>query len=211
MTDPYQVLGISRSASDDEVKKAYRKLSRKYHPDANANNPLADLAEERFKEIQQAYDQIMTERESGNQGNSSWNGNRYYQASGSDTSGPDAQQFQAAANYINARHYQEALHVLSGITSHNAYWNYLNAVALVGMGNNMEALNYARTAVQMEPNNRSYTDLLTRLQWSGQRYQNQSAGYGYGGACCGTGNCCCDLFCADSLCECLGGDICACM
>ena len=59
MTDPYQVLGVSRSASDDEIKKAYRTLSRKYHPDANINNPNKAQAEEKFKEVQQAYDQII--------------------------------------------------------------------------------------------------------------------------------------------------------
>ena len=65
MIDPYQVLGVSRSASDDEIKKAYRNLSRKYHPDANINNPNKDQAEEKFKQVQQAYDQVMKEKQSG--------------------------------------------------------------------------------------------------------------------------------------------------
>ena len=59
MRDPYEVLGVSRNASQEEIKKAYRELSRKYHPDSYANNPLADLAEEKFKEVQEAYQQIM--------------------------------------------------------------------------------------------------------------------------------------------------------
>ena len=63
--NPYEVLGVSPGASDDEIKKAYRELSRKYHPDANINNPLADLAAEKFKEVQEAYDTIMRERTSG--------------------------------------------------------------------------------------------------------------------------------------------------
>ena len=71
MLDPYSVLGVPRNASDDEIKKAYRKLSRKYHPDANINNPNKDQAEEKFKEVQQAYEQIMKERE---YGSSSQNG-----------------------------------------------------------------------------------------------------------------------------------------
>ena len=74
MNDPYQVLGISRSASSDEIKRAYRNLSRKYHPDANINNPNKVQAEERFKEIQQAYKQIMDEKENGFYGGSSFNG-----------------------------------------------------------------------------------------------------------------------------------------
>ena len=68
MTDPYQVLGVSRDASDSEIKKAYRTLSRKYHPDANINNPHKEEAEEKFKELQQAYQQIINEREHGGAG-----------------------------------------------------------------------------------------------------------------------------------------------
>ena len=68
MTNPYSILGVSSDASDEEIKKAYRTLSRKYHPDANVNNPNAAQAEEKFKQIQQAYQQIMQEREGGNFG-----------------------------------------------------------------------------------------------------------------------------------------------
>ncbi len=201
--DPYSVLGISPSASDDEIKKAYRELSRKYHPDTNTNNPLADLAEEKFKQVQEAYQQIMNERENGGQSSTSYSSAGY--------SGQDDPKMAAAANYINSRHYNEALNVLSGISDRNGRWYYFNAVAHAGLGNNMEAMNYARQAVNMEPNNREFSNLLNQLQRGGQRYQNNSAGYGYGGSSCGTGNFCCDLWCADSLCECMGGDLCSCM
>ena len=79
MNDPYSVLGISRGATDDEIKKAYRALSRKYHPDANINNPNKDQAEAKFKEVQQAYQQIMHEREYGTTGSY---GNGYGSSSG---------------------------------------------------------------------------------------------------------------------------------
>ena len=59
MIDPYSVLGVSRDASDDEIKKAYRRMSRKYHPDANINNPNREQAEEKFKQVQQAYEQAV--------------------------------------------------------------------------------------------------------------------------------------------------------
>ena len=75
MYDPYAVLGLSRNATDEQIKKAYRSLSRKYHPDANVNNPHKEQAEEKFKEIQQAYQQIMYEKEhgaSGSYGNSAY-------------------------------------------------------------------------------------------------------------------------------------------
>ena len=72
--NPYEVLGVSPSASDEEIKKAYRDLTRKYHPDANVDNPLADLAEEKFKEVQEAYDTIMHERSAGGNGGYSYGG-----------------------------------------------------------------------------------------------------------------------------------------
>lgn len=212
MADPYNVLGINRNASDDEVKRAYRDLSRKYHPDMNANNPLAELAEEKFKEVQSAYEQIIKEREQGpgqyqnGYGQGGWNQNNAY--------GDDWQKdskLVAAANYINSRHYYEALNVLDGMSDRIGQWYYLAALAHSGLGNNIEALNNARTAAQMEPNNRAFADLVNRLQFGRNRYQSGGTGYGAGGSTCGTGNLCCDLWCADSLCECMGGDICSCM
>lgn len=87
MTDPYQVLGVSRSSTDDEIKKAYRTLSRKYHPDANINNPNKDQAEEKFKQVQQAYDQIMKEKQSGTSQSYGNYGQRGYGQNGSYGSG----------------------------------------------------------------------------------------------------------------------------
>ena len=213
ITDPYQALGVSRNATNDEIKKAYRELSRKYHPDTNANNPLADLAEEKFKQVQEAYEQILEERENGSkskynygystQGSQSYGGANY--------AGGDDPQMVEAANFINAGRYREALDILSTIGTHTGRWNYFNAVAHAGLGNNLEAQKFARQAVNMEPNNSEFNNFLNRLQWGRQQYQNTSQGFGNSQSTCGTGNICCDLWCADSLCECLGGDICSCM
>lgn len=63
MSDPYKVLGVERDATDDDIKKAYRTLSKKYHPDANINNPHKEKAEEMFKLVQEAYQQIIYERQ----------------------------------------------------------------------------------------------------------------------------------------------------
>ena len=105
--NPYEVLGVPQSASDDEVKKAYRDLSRKYNPDANVNNPLADLAEEKFKEVQEAYDMIMKQRAQG--------GGSYSYGGGSSAGGGNSQdvEMQAVINFINSRHYQEAINLLN--------------------------------------------------------------------------------------------------
>ena len=203
--DPYKILGVSPSASNDDVKKAYRELSRKYHPDSYIDNPLSELAEEKFKEVQEAYDQIMKERESGY--NTSYGYSRGQ--SSSNYSSNDNIELNAAANYINAGHYREALNALSGITSRSARWYYFSAIANAGIGNNIEAMNHAKTAYSMEPNNREYENLVNQLQWGNRSYQ--SRGQGYGRKNYDSCDLCCDLWCADTLCECMGGDLCACM
>ncbi len=211
--NPYEVLGVSPNASNDEVKKAYRDLSRKYHPDSYVDNPLADLAEEKFKEVQEAYDQIMKERDGGYQSgyqSGSYQQNYDYQYQG--TSEEEQRQYEAASNYLNGRQYQQALNVLSGMKNRGAHWYYLSAIANMGLGNNMNALNLAKQAVNIEPGNAEYNNLVNRLQWNTQRYQGMGNPHGAGsGSSCGTGNLCCDLWCADSLCECMGGDLCSCI
>lgn len=180
MFDPYSVLGISRDASDEEIKKAYRKLSRKYHPDANINNPNKAQVEEKFKEVQQAYEQIMKEKEYGTSGNyNSYDGfggfggqsRRTYQDE-------EAIRRQAAANYIQSRHFQEAMNVLSSLSQRNGQWYYLSAMANMGLGNNVNAMNDARTAVNMEPDNMQYRMLLQRLEGGGSWYQEQQNPFG---------------------------------
>ena len=214
MKNPYEVLGVSPNATDDEVKKAYRELSRKYHPDSYVNNPLAELAEEKFKEVQQAYEQIMKQRQSGstsraNQGygynNAGYGNNQAYGDADEQTN----LQLQPVRNYINARRFREALNVLAGISNRTAMWYYYSSVANMGIGNNIVAVDHARQAANMEPNNMEYVNYANQLQFRGQRYQ--TTGYGYGRNSYGTGDLCCDLWCADTLCECMGGDLCACL
>lgn len=226
--DPYEVLGVSQNASDDEVKKAYRELTRKYHPDANVNNPLADLAEEKFKEVQEAYDLIMKQREQGSSysgygyGNSGYQQNSYqksgysggYSYNGNQQQNTGSSHLQSVYTYINARQYHQALNVLSSIPNRTAEWYYLSAVANSGIGNNIVARDHAKQAVSMESSNPQYQQLMNQLEWNGQRYQNHPYTQGYGNRynnSCGTGDACCDLWIADTLCECMGGDLCSCM
>ena len=207
ISDPYQVLGITQSASNDEIKKAYRELSRKYHPDSYVNNPLSGLAEEKFKEVQEAYKQVMDMKENGSSsgfsGTSSYSGN---------SSSDDMAKYNSARTYINARQYAQASNILAGMSNRSGEWHYLYGVTSMGTGNNVEALNHAQQAVSMDPNNKEYANFLNQLQMRGNRYQTTGGGFGQrqtGGL--GTGNLCCDLWCADSLCECMGGDLCSCM
>lgn len=218
--NPYDVLGVSSNASDDEIKKAYRDQTRKYHPDANVNNPLADLAEEKFKEIQEAYDIIMKEREQGGYtgyGSGGYSYNGYGSGSSwqnkSSYSGDQDVEIQAAYNFINSRRYQDALNLLNRMPNRSSQWYYLSGAANAGMGNNVLAREHAGQAVNMEPNNPQYRQLLSQLEWNSRRYQSNpyGGGYGTGNSSCGTGNMCCDLWCADTLCECMGGDLCSCM
>ena len=236
MPDPYSVLGVDRNASDDELKKAYRSLSRKYHPDANINNPHKDEAEAKFKEVQQAYQQIMDERErgytSGGGGSSSGSGSGYggsfyggygpfggfgsfdgyggYGQSGESDSRRETTDphLKAAANYIRSGHYREALNVLDGIRERNALWYFYSASANSGLGNNVTALEHAREAVRLEPENMQYRMLLERMESGGSWYQQRQTMYGYPGSF--DSSCCVKLCVANLLCNlcCGGGGLC---
>ena len=230
--NPYEVLGVSPSASDDEIKKAYRKLSRKYHPDANVNNPNQAQAEAKFKEVQAAYTQIMKMREQGDAyqgdnaqyggfggfggfggygstGNSYGYGNTGYQGYGyGNTSqqtnynytNEEAVQMQAAANYINNQCYREALNVLNNMTKRTAQWYYFSAIANMGIGNNVHALEHIKRAVDMEPDNLQYRMLLQRLQYNGQWYQQR--GEQYSSPFRMNGNWCMKMICLNLMCNC---------
>ena len=204
MLDPYKVLGVSRDASMDEIKKAYRRLSRKYHPDANINNPHKEQAEEMFKQVQQAYDQIVKERERQESGQDSWYGGfgGGYQSGYQTQDDQHSMEMRAAANYINAAHYQEALNVLNGMGVRNAQWYYMRAVAHAGLGSNVNALEDAREALRRDPQNARYRMLVSQLESGGQWYQTMGSGYGYERPDENMGNCCWQCLLANLLCNC---------
>lgn len=222
MTDPYRILDIPKTASDDEIKKAYRTLSRRYHPDANINNPNKEQAEAKFKEVQQAYQQIMKEKEYGTGNN--WDsgefggfggyggfggfGQSYSQTSSGASEDEEDIYMRAAANYINSRHFKEAINVLAGIKSRSAQWYYYSAIANSGTGNNVIALEHARTAYQMEPDNMQYHVLVQQLESGGSWYQSRQNPYETFSM--GSGNCCMKLCIANIVCNlcCGGGTLC---
>ena len=231
MMDPYQVLGVSRNATEEEIKKAYRSLSRKYHPDANVNNPNKEQAEERFKEIQAAYQQIMKEKTEGysstSYGNpgygSSHSTNAYGQGNGeydpfgafggfygnyhrsSNTGYEEDTHLRAAGNYIRNGYYKEARNVLDGMgmQERRGRWYYYSAIAHSGLGNSVSALEHARKAVSLEPNNMEYLSLLNQFESGGSWYQQRQATYGY--PVMGGNNLCLKLCVANMLCNCCCG------
>lgn len=210
MMDPYQVLGVSRGASDEEIKKAYRSKSRIYHPDANINNPNKAQAEEKFKEVQQAYDQIMKEKQQGTSAYGSgaggysdatfggFTGRYYYNNAGSQSS--ESPKLQAAANYIRARAYSQALHVLNDIpfSERQGRWYYYSAVANDGMGNTATAIEHIQRAVTLEPSNLQYRQLQQHLEYGGTWYSDM--GRNYDRPYSGMGSMCLSLLCLQAMC-----------
>lgn len=213
--DPYKVLGVSPTSSDEEVQKAYRKLVKKYHPDVN---PGDANAERKMREINAAYDHIKNIREGkvpnnnaygggstntgggyyGNFGSFSWE-DIFGQGFGNYSQDESSTELTAARNYINTAHYREALNVLNSIdiSQRNARWYYFNALANYGLGNKIEAMNSAQQASRMDPNNIEYQQLISRLQNGSTTYTQYSGGYPF---MCSGSNICLSLCLANLLC-----------
>ncbi|MBR3289897.1 MAG: J domain-containing protein [Clostridia bacterium] len=197
MKDAYEVLGVSRTATDDEIKEAYRELARKYHPDSYADNPLSDLAKEKMQEINDAYDTIIRERRAG----------------GVDSSAGGTGAFADVRAMVNAGRVAEAETLLDGIPGgqRGAEWYYLKSRVLCAKGWFDEGYNHASTACAMAPNNAEYAAHKQRLdsqRQTGGAYMNSGAGQGCGN--CSGCDVCTGLMCADCCCECMGGDLIRC-
>ena len=205
MNNPYDVLGVPYGASEDEVKKAYRKLSRIYHPDANVNNPNKAQAEEKFKQVQQAYQQIMKEKEQG-YSSGSWQEYGPFGGFGQNTQSSYSEtdvKMQAVRNFINSRHFREASRLLSEISERNARWFYYSALANAGLGNNVTAKEHARMASSMEPDNLQYRQLISQMENGNTWYRGM--GEVYGSPVDLGGDWCTRICIANLLCNCLCG------
>ena len=195
MNDPYSVLGVSSNASDEEIKRAYRELARKYHPDNYQNNPLADLAEEKMKEINEAYDAITKMRSDGAAG--------AYQTQGSYQGGYQQQSASYSGGSVYARVRQainlgnlgQAEQLLNTVTRQDGEWHFLMGSIAYRKGWLDEAMQQFQIACNMEPGNPEYRQAYNMMQQGGQAYR--PAGYGMGMDSC---DCCTTMLCMNCLC-----------
>ena len=198
MRDPYSVLGIDPSASDEEVKRAYREQARKYHPDNYQNNPLADLAEEKMKEINEAYDAITKMRSGG--------GGSYTTSSAGGYSGGYQQQQQRpygggtavyaqVRNAINMGNLGQAEQLLRGVPNRDGEWYFLMGSIAHRKGWLDEAMQNYQRAVQMEPGNMEYRQALNMMQAGGPVYRT------YGNGNTSATDLCTTLLCLNCLCS----------
>jgi predicted Zn-dependent protease len=204
MKDPYEILGVPRTASDDEIKTAYRELARKYHPDKYTDNPLSDLAQEKMQEINEAYDTIVRMRQGG-QNTAGGYPNGGYRAP---TGGPG--RYGDIRRMISQNRIMDAEMLLDGIPAPNrdAEWNFLKGSVLYKKGWLEEAYNHFATACRLDPNNLEYRQAFQRVSQS-----RQTGGYRTAdpnGQTCDTCDVCSTLYCMDCCCECMGGDFIRC-
>lgn len=201
--DPYKVLGVSPNASDDEVKKAYRELARKYHPDNYVNNPLADLAQEKMKEINEAYDQITKQRSSGSSSSGAY---QSAHTAGNYSANAGSPAFARVRQLIMAGNLDAAEQELTASSDHGAEWHFLMGSVYLRRGWYDEARRYFQNACSMDPNNVEYRMALQNMN-NTTAYYNQNRGVSSGGGFCDV---CSSLLVADCCCECMGGDLIPC-
>ena len=192
MRNPYEVLEIKEGSSTEEIKKAYRELAKKYHPDQYTNNPLQDLAEEKMLELNEAYDYLTK--------NSTGSGSVEFTSSGSS--------YTLIRSYIQKGNLKAAENSLNNISERNAEWNFLMGVICIQKGWHDNAYTYLNNACTQDPFNKEYKEAFNKLNNTNNSYRQTyyNRGAGNDSMC----DMCLKLWCLDSLCECFGGDCISC-
>lgn len=207
MTNPYKVLGVNESATNEEIRAAYLSLVKKYHPDKYTDPDMKQLANEKLKEINEAYDQLT--KNPGKTASSGYSGAAYGAGGhGGSYSGPEADRFIRARSLINAGNLDGAKTILDSIQTRNAEWYYLYGIIYLRQGWYDKAREFLGRAYRMEPGNAEYAQAYNTLRYTGNPYSRprQSTSYGNCSAC----DICSGLMCADCCCECMGGDLIRC-
>jgi molecular chaperone DnaJ len=202
LRNPYEVLGISEGASEEEIKRAYREAVRKYHPDQYQNNPLSDLAEEKLREVNEAYEYLMKSgRPAGNTrpgNNAGWNGQQGNEL------------FNQVRINIDRGDTGAAEQMLDSYGVRNAEWYYLKGLVFLRRGWYDEARSHMQTAVNMDPGNFEYRQALNNMGNANRNFRGNAYGRGYGSGGPDLCNFCATLWCIDTCCECGGCDIIEC-
>lgn len=207
MTNPYKVLGVNESATNEEIRAAYLSLVKKYHPDKYTDPDMKQLANEKLKEINEAYDQLT--KNPGKTASSGYSGAAYGAGGhGGSYSGPEADRFVRARSLINAGNLEGAKTILDSIQTRNAEWYYLYGIIYLRQGWYDKAREFLGRAYRTEPGNAEYAQAYNTLRYTGNPYSRprQSTSYGNCSAC----DICSGLMCADCCCECMGGDLIRC-
>ncbi len=198
VNDPYEVLGVSRNATDDEIRKAYRELVKKYHPDKYQDNPLADLAEEKLREVNEAYDQIMNGRNASGAGGAAG----YRTQGNSSYSGQNAAEFSEIRQDINSGNLDAAQAKLNRIQTKNAEWIFLSGMISLKRGWYDDARSKIAQAISMDPNNNEYRVIYSQLMQQGQAFRRQSYDRGYQSSNDSFCKACETYMCIDCMCPC---------
>jgi molecular chaperone DnaJ len=208
MRNPYEILGIREGTDAEGIKRAYRELVKKYHPDQYQNNPLSDLAEDKLKEINEAYDYLMKKAEA-------QNGDRSYRQQEEPSGRNDREDasrvyYEQVRAHVNMGNVAAAEEILNGISFRGGEWYYLRGLIFMRRGWYNEAVTSLKTAVDMEPSNYEFRDALNRVMNTNRQYQStvhDRRGYSTGPDLCSICQC---MICTDCCCECMGGDCISC-
>lgn len=208
MANPYEVLGVREGASREEIKKAYRELAKKYHPDQFGSNPLKDLAEEKMIEINEAYEYLMKHTTDSSSNGSYQNRSDYNNGTYSTYTENTPPQYSTIRSDMQRGNYKSAEASLNSMVNRDAEWYYLMGMLHMKKGWNDSARNYLATAYNMNPSNSEYSDAYNNMNNRNRNYRDNY--YGRRNKDDEMCDFCLKLWCLDSLCECTGGDLIGC-